>query len=144
MCKRITIILLLSVLPLAGMAQMFMEYGYDSGGNRIYQREYQLRYNLLHNNMQGDATSLTAEVDGREVCVVPSVENGQVRIEILGLNDDDNCSVSIFTALGVTVLSETITNTVCTFDVSQCPRGVYLIRVVLNSDEYTWRIVKKR
>ena len=89
------------------MAQMFMEYGYDSGGNRIYQREYQLRYNLLHNNMQGDATSLTAEVDGREVCVVPSVENGQVRIEILGLNDDDNCSMSIFTALGVTVLSET-------------------------------------
>lgn len=117
-----------------------VNFSYDNAGNRV-KREIALQ-------TRGIAESSSPEyfseaIAEKNIRIYPNPTDGLLRVEIAGQESSDQCTFRIFNSSGLQVLSIHATSSSTVLDISARPTGVYILHILLNGRETTWKIIKK-
>jgi hypothetical protein len=143
--KRKKLLLATLLLPAVCHAQSVVEYTYDNAGNRLTQM-------YPNNNRQGgfgdrqeDAfgMTITGELAGHSIRIISLYGQGTVKVEVLGLQDSDDCIISVYAISGRLLINQKTDDVVTTLDMSDCRRGIYIIKIRLNGQAGSWKTVIK-
>lgn len=134
--KQLIVSLLFVVAPFVGYSQTTLHFTYDNAGNRTSRT-------IVVRSLHAPHHDTNTSVDLYEDAKVRIKELGQdfLQVEILELKN--NASISIYDASGKAFLSCEMSETVSSIDISAIPRGIYVLRIVIDGEENTWKLIKK-
>lgn len=118
-----------------------IKYAYDAAGNRI-KREIVLQTRTNSKN-EAKKESYSEMLSQREIRIYPNPTDGQLKVEISNLDQSDECNLSIFNANGQNVQSVKSKSSIAEFDISNQPKGIYILVILINGEKSTWKIIKK-
>jgi hypothetical protein len=126
------------LVPCLRLSAQNIAYRYDNAGNRISREINPLRSST-------EASSLESLADftlNNSIKLYPNPTNGILTVEISGLLEVEQGEIRILDTSGRTVkYSESIAPQ-NTFDLSGQANGIYLLRISLNDETKTWKIIK--
>jgi hypothetical protein len=137
--KRFKTILAALVLPMLGHAQEIV-YEYDAAGNRI------ARHLMFYGSQApplGNLENLPQETIGQTVSIGPNPTTGQLTVSLSRFGKEDVCNLLLVNAAGQTLIKQSMTTTQTTLDLTQYTNGYYLLKVDLNENVTTYKIIKK-
>lgn len=134
--KHIVLTLLFVVAPFMGYSQTTLHFTYDDAGNRISRTIVVRSLQTPHHDMK---TSVDLYEDAK--VRIKELNTDFLQVEILGLNNSAN--ISIYDTSGKAFLSCDTLETISSIDISAIPRGIYVLRIVIDDDENTWKLIKK-
>lgn len=139
------IILLFTLLfPVFCHAQSVINYTYDNGGNRILQTVPSSRNGGFGNSRDSEqGHTANGELAGHQVLITVYDSQGMVKVEIVGFEDSDACLASVYTTSGSLVASTSAESMPVYLDISHCRRGIYILKLVLNNETGSWKIIKR-
>ena len=143
--KKICIYLALLLSPLFSMAQSRIAYAYDAAGNRV-KREIIMQAPKAKANRQTFDTKGQAFSDmlhKHAVKIYPNSTDGFLKVYISGLGGTDKCSWSIYTTQGGQIMAGDVHTDNFDVNISSQPAGIYLLRITINNNSTTWKIIKK-
>ena len=141
--KNTFVILLLTTVPSMVKAQN-VGYTYDDAGNRIKREIVMNRQQAPKKNTGADEEeSYSDMLAKKQIKIHPNPTSGLLKIEVIGLNANDQCQFRLFNASGQQIISQQATSTLTSIDISSRPNGIYLLRISLGEEETTWKIIKK-
>ncbi len=71
-----------------------------------------------------------------------AMPDGILKIEILGFESTDVSVANVYSLDGIMVLSQPIKDAVAEIDISRCQSGTYVLMVLVNDQQTTWKIAK--
>lgn len=118
-----------------------VRYSYDNAGNRT-------RREIVMNKAKVQAKEATEEcfsemLSERTILIYPNPTKGNIRIKIDRFESSDQCCLGIYNMSGQPVFSGNITSSLVDIDISSRPNGIYILHILLNGQETTWRIIKE-
>ncbi len=141
----LTLLLLLGAMTVS--AQSRVHYTYDNAGNRLTQQtlfDEQARNQLLGSGLdRRDGSTQSRQVAGSTVSVTTYTGTGQVTVEVLPLDPSDDCQLAVYSLSGHQVANLQVASTQTTLDLSDSPKGIYILLVRLNGGTATWKIIMK-
>lgn len=123
-------------------AQNKIGYSYDASGNRI-ERTIILQAAREARQSSEIESSLTDNIDSRNIRIYPNPTQGQLRVDISSLGSEDICTLSVYTAGGQLILSDPKAGVSNNIDISSQVSGLYLLKITINENSSTWKIIKK-
>lgn len=117
-----------------------IDFTYDASGNQIL-REANYSRNR-GNDTERDSVS-TDRMWRHEVIATPNPTDGPLRVTVTHLQDEDECSMTLFDAAGRQVLSRNITSEVTFINLSSLIAGYYVLRVTVNGETESIKIIKE-
>lgn len=143
--RRFYILASLTLLPTMAYAQGMIRYSYDSAGNRIKREAVQpVKKTMTGHNSHTTVGPLSSSVPSVfSITVHPNPTEGLLRISIPGLKYTDKCTLEIYAAQGEQIFKENVTSNVVRIDISNHPPGIYLLKITVNNNSTTWKVIKK-
>jgi hypothetical protein len=143
--KKLYITGIIAILSIFGMrlrAQNIV-YTYNEAGNRtnrsiIYVE--QLRSSTEETSPSETTSGLTPE---QEVKLYPNPTKGILTVEIPRLSETSPAKIQIIDISGRTVKHRKTASRQNTFDFSNQANGIYLMKITLNDEISTWKIIKQ-
>lgn len=137
--KRGKTILVGLLLPLLGHAQQ-IAYEYDAAGNRVSRH--------VANNGSQASPRRSLENNPKEtieqtISVGPNPTTGQLKVSLSRFGKENICNLLLVNASGQTLISQAMTSSQAILDLSQYASGYYLLKVELNNNVTTHKIIKK-
>lgn len=136
--------LLYILFPIASLSQSRISYTYDAAGNRM-KRE------IVIQDFQGseakryafdtEEQSFSDMLGERSIKIYPT--DGCLRISITGMKVSDKIMYGVYTTQGAEITSGNIDTDNFIVDTSNRQTGVYLLKITINDNSTTWKIVKK-
>lgn len=139
------IITFFALFPLLSSAQCRIGYSYDAAGNRI-KREIIMPATPKGINKKTSDTQeqmFSESLNKHSVKIYPNPTKGLLKVSISGLKSTDKCSLGVFTMTGVKVMSCNTNTDNVDIDLSNRPVGVYLLKITINNNSTTWKIIKE-
>jgi hypothetical protein len=143
--RKYYVLVLFALLPLTSLAQAKIGYSYDAAGNRV-KREIVMsprRAMTRQQNQKLENQSFSDMVRDHSIKIYPNPTEGALKISILGLKEADVCSIGVYTLQGSQILTEDVTSGNIGIDISNQPAGIYLLKIAINNNSTTWKIIKK-
>lgn len=134
------------LISLASMAQSKIGYTYDAAGNRVK------RENIMQHFQGSEAKRQTFNsntqtssdiVDDHSIKIYPNPTEGNLTIGISGLKKSDESSYGVYNIQGAQILTNNIDADNFNIDISCSPSGIYLLKITINNNSASWKIVKK-
>lgn len=126
-----------------------ISYAYDNAGNRI-RREIVIDTKTIREAADDGIKSPDKEgrfysemLSEKEVRIYPNPTEGDLSVEIRGYEDSDQCSFTIFDMSGRQIVSSKADAAVTQIDITGSPDGMYVLNIVLNGRQTSWKIIKK-
>ena len=119
-------------------------YTYDNAGNRI-KREIVLspqRISAPHENAHENQSVFDMLAD-KDIKIYPNPTQGKLKVEITNYESSDSGSIYVYSMNGQTVTHSEISFYMTEIDISNSPKGIYLMQIRLNGTSTTWRIIKE-
>lgn len=91
----------------------------------------------------GIERSFTDDIDKRNVKIYPNPTQGQLRVDISRLDNGDKCTLSLFTISGDLIFKDSNAGTTNNIDISNQEPGLYLLKITVNENTSTWKIIKQ-
>lgn len=139
--KRLMVATYLLVAPLLLFAQNRIAYAYDAAGNRVS------RTIVLPTRSASQSTEKSNYyqdmVADKRMKIYPNPTKGQLKVEILGLNDDNQCSLAVYTMNGVQVFKTITKSEITLIDLTNVANGYYLMKATVNGKATSWKIIKE-
>ena len=135
---KITFVLFLTLLYFPGYAQK-IGYSYDAAGNMV-KREIILSRTLPDEYQPKIYSEM---ISSKEVKIYPNPTDGLLKVDIIGLGDEDHCAIAIFSISGICIVRVPNTGVSTDLDISSHSNGIYILKVNINGDETSWKIIKK-
>ena len=135
----------LVLLPVVSSAQGRIGYSYDAAGNRV-KREVIMSVSkniAKQQKKSSDNQSFSDMLSDHTVKIYPNPTKGDLKISIFGLKVKDQCSLVVYTTIGVQILTKKVETDNTDIDISNQPNGVYLLQITINGTATTWKIVKE-
>lgn len=123
----------------SAMAQT-MRYSYDAAGNRI-KREIVLNANK--SPKQASESFFTDRISDIDIKIYPNPTQGQLKVEIVNLEKDDECALSLYSMSGLQIYSKQVTESPIDLDISGQPNGIYIMQILINGSNTSWKIIKE-
>ncbi len=111
-------------------------YAYDGDGNRI---ERQI---LMTRSATAPSEFFQEEISEQSVKIYPNPTKGNLVVELSG-SEIKKGSVSIFNMSGRKIIQQQISNSRVTLDLSNYPAGVYLLKIYVDENSTTWKVIKE-
>lgn len=134
--KHLLLTLLFVVAPLVGYSQTILHFAYDDAGNRLLRT---IVVSSLHAPHHDANTSIELFEDTK--VKIKEIGTDLLQIEIPGLAN--NARISIYDASGKTYVSSDMCESVRSIDISAVPHGIYVLRIDIDGEENTWKLIKK-
>jgi hypothetical protein len=141
--------LVIAVLAVGRMAAQTVSFGYDPAGNRISRVIDMGSSNRAPRAGAGDTDEtetpppfveqLTPDL---QVKIYPNPTKGLLQVELAG-NADENAQIQVFSQAGQQIFTCTAGGTRTPVDLSACPSGVYILRLIINEKTENYTIIKK-
>lgn len=141
--KKIYFFLYFVYLSLPALGQSDVGFAYDMSGNRV-KREI-----IVHSSqgMKTRATSSTYSfIDNVGECSVHIKSDdgtGIIKVTFMNIKSEDDCNICVYTVSGIKLLSQSSCREENIIDISNQPRGVYVLQIMINNIPTTWKITKK-
>jgi hypothetical protein len=102
--------LLFMACSLSGFSQQIVSYAYDNAGNRISRKVINLTVtpNPAHAKKGADPAPVVEQLGERKITVFPNPTKGSLAVEIVGGDEKDELSISLYTATGQRLLSKSV------------------------------------
>ena len=142
------IILLIILFPISLFAQQRqIQMEYDDAGNRISQKIVYLpsRSRAIQTpDSTSNTTGYTNEKIGEyEIRVYPNPTKGVLKVQILGMDSEQNSSLCLFNSKGTLLIQQNLEEQEGTLDLSLNPSGVYILTVLVNGIQKEFKIIKE-
>lgn len=135
----ITLLLFMGIF-IAINAQGTLRYSYDASGNRVA-REIVLS-RQAEDSKEPKAQPYEERLSTRQVKIYPNPTKGNLKIEI---SDFTDCSgeLYLYNTAGILLTQETVVSGFGVIDISNETNGLYILKIVVNNEVSTWRIIKE-
>lgn len=143
--RKIYLCLSFLFFSLISTAQSKIGYAYDAAGNRI-KREIVMPASRAMAKQQGlgsERQMFSDMLRDHTVKIYPNPTEGALRVSISGLKDADKCSLGVYTSQGAQVLTENVKTDNVDINIGNHPAGIYMLRITINNNSTTWKIIKK-
>lgn len=87
--------------------------------------------------------SFTDNIDERNVKIYPNPTQGQLRVDISRLDEGDKCTLSLYSISGYLIFTDSNAGTTNCIDISNQKNGLYLLKIAVNENTSTWKIIKQ-
>ena len=135
--RSLFIILFMALFHFYANAQTSVAYQYDASGNRTWGALYVQR--MLPDSVEDDVRrSLEWQVS-----IYPNPTKGHLVVKILNFTDGHNGTLAIYTTSGQEVLSSRISSESTELDLSSYSNGVYIMRIRIDGEDKSWKIIKE-
>lgn len=144
--KKGLFFIMMLCFTLQGNAQDLGMCTYDAAGNRLSRFTYILdrgRHSQQMAERDGKVDMANERLGNHTIHVSYHSSTCTLAIEVLGLENPDNCFVFVYSLTGQTVYGQNVTTSPTELDLSDISNGVYLIRLSLNGENRCWKIIKK-
>lgn len=138
MRKRL-IMLLIAAVPLIAFSQSKVRYSYDNAGNRI-KREIVVSTKSVSDDSSPEYYS--EMLSEKNIRIYPNPTRGQLKVEIVGWNNADQCLFRLYNSVGQQLLLTRAASSYTELDISSRPDGLYILHITLNGKETSWKIIK--
>ena len=143
--RKYNLLFYLALLPMVSFAQAKIGYSYDAAGNRV-KREIVMpspKAMTRQQHLNSENQSFSDMVRDHSIKISPNPTKGALEISITGLREADVCSISVYTLQGVQILTAGVRTDHIGIDISNQPAGTYLLKITINNNSTTWKIIKK-
>ncbi|MDR1090410.1 MAG: T9SS type A sorting domain-containing protein [Prevotella sp.] len=135
--KQILFSLLFIVLSGTMNAQK-IQYAYDAAGNRI-KREIV----LTKSASETESSFFTEELAQRTIKIYPNPTEGQLKVEVSDFEDCKSVNLTIVNMQGQVVLRKKMNSATDDLDISGKASGLYVLRINIDGEYSSWKIIKK-
>lgn len=135
--KRLSL-LFVSVLLSALCHAQQVSYSYDAAGNRISRQ--------IGNGSQAPLwSSVNQQQTNQEqtISVGPNPTTGPLEISLSHFDENDACHLILSNTAGQVMINHSVTSAKTTLDLSSYAYGFYLLKIELNGEQTTYKIIKK-
>lgn len=136
---KLKLLLLLPAFFLSAKADKVL-FSYDNAGNRV-KREIVIEKKSAPSNDGADCFS--DMLSEKEIKIYPNPTEGLLNVEINGYYDSDECHISVYNMSGQQIHTIDVTSPVTEVDITTQSKGMYLLLIIINGEESTWKIIKK-
>ncbi len=143
--KRFYLLFYLALLPVVCSAQGRIRYSYDASGNRI-KREIVMsvpKAMAKEQNFSQEDQNFSDMLRDHSIKIYPNPTEGVLKICISGLKETDKCLLEVYTLQGAQILTEIVKTDNIDINISDQPTGIYLLKITINNNSTTWKIIKK-
>lgn len=123
-------------------AQNRVQFAYDQAGNRV-KRELVITHNARSAKKAATREEAYFEDLGERTVKISSNGSGIIKITVLHMHTEDEGNVEVYSLGGSEVLNRSLSSAETLVDISDKPKGVYILKVTLNGKVTTWKITKK-
>lgn len=117
-------------------------FAYDEAGNRIKRELVLTQKSNAPGHSAGVNTNFYDSIGDKSV-TLSSDGSGNILISISDFDVEDMGRIIVYTLSGIHVLDQNITDSAVSIDLSSNPSGVYVLSVIVNENQTTWKITKK-
>lgn len=116
-----------------------ISFSYDGAGNRI---KKELRIGMQY--APADKAAYVSEMlSDKTVRIYPNSPSGFLTVEISGLEGSDHAEARLFSLSGQQMNLLRLEESQCAIDMRDFDNGVYILHIILNRKETSWRIIKE-
>lgn len=141
------IILFLSALMCTGLlfaqSPSTIEFLYDDAGNRISRSVPVVQLRSSQSLQNAEVVTSMENILDYNVSVYPNPTVGEVNLSINGKSVDDKTELSVYDTSGSQVYRAKITGETTRISLSKNPAGIYLLRLSIDGQIVTWKIIKE-
>lgn len=141
--KRIYMNLTFLCLPLLTMAQSRIAYAYDASGNRVKREIIMQLPKAKQQTFETEGQVFSDMLQEHDVKIYPNPTDGILKVSISGIKNTDKCSLAIYTLRGDRIMLDERQQYNFDVNISNQPAGTYLLRITINNQSTTWKIIKK-
>ena len=128
-------------MNLSSMAQQRITYAYDDAGNRI-KREIVLSRGKYASKKTIPDASYYDSVGYQKIKISPS-PSGIIDVSFLHMKPSDSGCIEVYSVGGEEIFRQDISSDKTEVDISGQPRGIYILRIIVNDKPTTWKITKE-
>ncbi|UKK59365.1 T9SS type A sorting domain-containing protein [Prevotella communis] len=140
--KRFVFLSAVLAVFVAMNAQNRVQFAYDQAGNRV-KRELVITHNAHSAKKAASREEAYFEDLGERTVKISSNGSGIIKITVLHMHTEDEGNVEVYSLGGSEVLNRSLSSAETLVDISDKPKGVYILKVTLNGKVTTWKITKK-
>ncbi|GHU71852.1 hypothetical protein FACS189413_14090 [Bacteroidia bacterium] len=119
-------------------------YYYDEAGNRTERAIWFTSTTTTNSLRSSQAISAMEDIVARQaIKIYPNPTDGVLAVEIVDFSGDLQADLYLFDASGKEILRQLSASAYTTFNISNQPNGVYLLRIMIEGESVTWKIIKK-
>lgn len=129
---------------LSGHAQQTYtaSFTYDLNGNRILRQVVIGNGNKDIANNGETITPVIDTFDALSITLFPNPTEGKFSICIPNLETDAVIWATITNTIGAVICNRQLSGPTEQFDLTQQPAGIYLLRLAVNGESHTWKVIK--
>ena len=137
--------LMITLLPITSFAQDKIGYSYDAAGYRVKREIIMSAPKVMakQQTISNEGQNFSDMLCDHNIKIYPNPTEGTLRICISGIQNSDDGSLTVYTSQGAQILSKDIKSENIDIDISSQPSGIYLLRIIINKNSSTWKIIKK-
>jgi YD repeat-containing protein len=140
MIKKLLLGLLLCVA--ISLPAQNVTYQYDNAGNRT-ERVVNLSSSSAALRSSEETTALEDVIAKQEIKIYPNPTQGMLAVEIINFSSDIQADFLLADMSGKIIDRRRATSGYLTFNLSNHPAGIYLLRMSINGETNTWKIIKE-
>ena len=135
----------LLLLPFVSVAQNKIGYGYDAAGNRVKREIVMVSPKGIAKSeaFQSRNQIYVEALREHTVSISPNPTEGDLKVRVQGLTESDKCAWGIYTNQGKLIMTAKATDGGADININNQPSGIYLLRITINNQSTTWKIIKK-
>lgn len=143
--KKIILLASLALLPVSSSAQVRIGFSYDAAGNRVKRELVMSAPKALakQQTAPNESQSYTDMLSDHSIKIYPNPTEGALKICVSGLKETERCSLAVYTSQGAQILEKSLTADNVDIDISNHPSGIYLLRIAIDNNQTTWKIIKR-
>ena len=138
---RIIITALICLHTILGSAQT-VKFDYDNDGNVI-----QRKVLIMSVPKQKQATEapapVTQDLGEQKISLYPNPTRGEFLLSVQLLNNKETNSYSLYSLNGSLIAKEPISGNSTTVNISEYPKGIYLLDIFLGDKVSRWKVIKQ-
>lgn len=120
--------------------QLSTSFTYDAAGNRIRRKVELMHFD--HDSLPGTIIwSVGDEINGKTVVLTPNPSEGELKVDIIGYEQTDNCAVGIYDINGQIRTARAIQSATTEIEYSRQQNQPDIIYVKMNGESAAWRII---
>jgi len=139
-CGNVLLILLILICHSNGAISQHLQYGYDSGGNRVISDYVPMR--ISFNNLSDSSAIASQLKDSLGLEVYPNPTQDVVNVSIINYNIDKKVTLILSDNSGKIIQSFRITSNDTKIDLFNFPSGIYHVGILVDNRSIYYQILK--